>query len=52
MLAPARKPPGQNCSDSERGLRNTIGGRLSELVRAGTLTSEDRDALPAEAVRL
>jgi len=42
----------QRCSSSERGLRNTIGGRLSESVGAGTLTPGDRDTLHAEAVRL
>ena len=38
------------CGNSERGLRNTISGKLSQSVRAGKISPRDRDVLHAEAV--
>ena len=43
---------GRKVGNSERGLRNTISGRLSASVRAGEITPSDRDALHVAAIRL
>ena len=40
------------CGNSERGLRNTVSGRLCQSVRAGKISPCDRDVLHAETVRL
>ncbi len=44
--------PGQKVNHSERGLRNTMSGRLCASVRGGKITAQECESLHAEAVRL